>query len=300
MSKNSLKRGQAAFTLVEISISTGILLIVSLIAYSVLMSSTTLLAKNISLNQSNFVLRSTLDRVYAAVNQANGLPKLINADGSNAPTNGPAAGIIFDRYLGGPYIVTNPGATGLAASAQSFEVKRSTDGLASPPIPKSNDVVKIDNGPSRPVVSSCTAAAAAGDLTQALAVTLKAPLGTSIPWTATKQQSANLVHREAFIIVPVNNSERGELRFYKDAEAVTNWNDAAGYVVLNREIGTKVQGSDDEAKPFTIIYKDGVGFLSIAMRVEERTYNRALAARQAQEFNTFLRVDTMQRPRNFF
>jgi len=69
---------------------------------------------------------------------------------------------------------------------------------------------------------------------------------------------------------------------------------------LSREIGTQTQAGADESKPFTLKQQNGVSFLNIAMRVEGQTYNRALATRQAQEFNTFLRVDTMLRPRNFF
>jgi len=34
------------------------------------------------------------------------MPTLISADGSPTGGNGPAAGTVFDRYLGGPYIVT--------------------------------------------------------------------------------------------------------------------------------------------------------------------------------------------------
>jgi hypothetical protein len=34
------------------------------------------------------------------------------------------------------------------------------------------------------------------------------------------------------------------------------------------------------------------------MRVEDHQYNNYLASHQAKEFNTFLRVDTMLRPRN--
>jgi prepilin-type N-terminal cleavage/methylation domain-containing protein len=298
MKRKNLARGWDGFTIVEITISTAILLVVSLIAYAILVNSTTLLAKNISLNESNLILRSALDRVYSEINQANGLPKLINADGSSAPTNGPAAGIIFDRYLGGPYVVTNPGATGLASSAVSLQMKRSTDSLASPPIPKLNDVIRIGTGTIRPMVSSCTADAAAADLTQSLNVSLKTSLGVAIPWTATTQKTASLLHREAFVVVPVNG--RGELRFYKDAETVANYNDATGYVVLNREIGTKTIGTEEEDKPFTIVAQSGVSYLNITMRVEGQTYNRALSSRQAQEFNTFLRVDTMLRPRYFF
>ena len=295
MKRNTIRLRSAGFTLAEISIVLAVLSIVGGLAYSMLMNSTTLLAKNVSLNSSNTILRAALDRIYSEINQANGLPKLINADGTDAASSsGPAAGIIFDRYLGGPYIVTNPGTSGLSAAAQSFEMKRSTDPLASPPIPATNDVICMDNGTTRPLVSTCTTS---GSGIQSLAITLTAPLGTAIPWSSTVNETAYLVHRKAFVVVPVNG--RGELRMYNNAEAVANYNDPATYIVLTREIGTQVINGLDEKTPFSFVTQNGNKFLSIAMRVEDQQFNKYLGTHQAKEFNTFLRVDTTLRPRNF-
>lgn len=295
MKRQAIQHPGAGYTLAEICIALVVLMLVGTLAYSMLINSTTLFAKNVSLNSSNVILRGALDRMYSEVNQANGFPKLINADGSDAASSsGPAAGIIFDRYLGGPYIVTNPSGSGLPAAAQSFEMTRSTNALASPPIPTTNDVICMDNGTTRPRVSTCTFS---GSGIQTLSVTLQAPLGTAIPWTSSVNETAYLVHRKAFVVVPVNG--RGELRMYNDAETVTNYNDPAGYVVLTREIGTQTQGGEEEHKPFRIVTQNGTNFLSIAMRVEDRQFNQHLATRQAKEFNTFLRVDTILRPRNF-
>ena len=295
MKRNTIKLRAAGFTLAEISIVLAVLSIVGGLAYSMLINSTALLAKNVSLNSSNTILRAALDRIYSEINQANGLPKLINADGTDAASSsGPAAGIIFDRYLGGPYIVTNPG-SGLPASAQSFEMKRSTDPLASPPIPTTNDVICMDNGTTRPLVSTCAPGPTPG--IQSLAITLTAPLGTAIPWSSTVNETAYLVHRKAFVVVPV--SGRGELRMYNNAEAVANYNDPAAYVVLTREIGTQVINGLDEKTPFSLVTQNGNKFLSIAMRVEDQQFNKYLGTHQAKEFNTFLRVDTTLRPRNF-
>jgi type II secretory pathway pseudopilin PulG len=293
--KKALQPSATGYSLVEICVALVVLMLVGGLAYSMLINSTTLFAKNVSLNSSNSTLRGALDRMYSEINQANGLPKLINADGSDAASpSGPAAGIIFDRYLGGPYIVTNPSGSGLPATAQSFEMTRSTNALASPPIPAVNDVICMDNGTTRPRVSSCTVS---GGGIQTLSVTLQAPLGSAISWSATVNETAYLVHRKAFVVVPVNG--RGELRIYNDAETVTNYDDPAGYVVLTRDIGTQTQGGEEEHKPFRIISKNGTQFLKVAMRVEDRQFNQVLSTRQAREFNTFLRVDTELRPRNF-
>jgi type II secretory pathway pseudopilin PulG len=292
--KNHNVKSAAAFSLVEIMISLVVLILVGGLAYSILIGATTLMAKNLSLNASSATLRAALDRLYSEVNQANGLPTLINADGSTAATaSGPAAGIIFDRYEGGPYIVTNPGTSGLPSTATTFEMKSSTNPLASPPVPEKNDIVSMDQGNTRPLVQSCAVSTSGG--LQTLTVQLQAPIGKAIPWTTDVQKTAYVIHREAFVIVP--GSGRAELRYYGNAEALgpTNYNDTTTYVVLTRDIGT----ANGETTPFSIVTQSGTSFLSIAMRVEDRQFNAYLATRQANEFNTFLRVDTMLRPRNF-
>jgi type II secretory pathway pseudopilin PulG len=283
-----------AFSLVEIMIGLAILFLVGGLAYSVLINATTLMAKNLSLNASSTTLRAALDRVYSEINQANGLPKLINADASTAASaSGPTAGIVFDRYQGGPYVVTNPGTSGLVSTATSFEMKSSTDPLASPPVPQKNDVVSMDGGNTRPLVQSCVVSTSGG--LQTLTVQLQGAIGKAIPWTTDVQKIAYLIHREAFVIVP--GGGRAELRFYGSAETLGpgNYNDTTTYVVLTRDIGT----ANGETTPFTLVTQSGTTFLNIAMRVEDRQFNAYLATRQANEFNTFLRVDTMLRPRNF-
>jgi type II secretory pathway pseudopilin PulG len=290
------KPDRAAFTLVEISIGLVVLTIVGGLAYSMLINSTTLLAKNMSLNSSNVIVRTALDRMYSEINQSNGLPKLINADGSAAASStGPAAGIIFDRYVGGPYIITNPGGTGLPATAQTIDMTCATNALALPPIPQVNDVISMDNGVTRPLVSSCSPSMypVSPPAIQALTVTLQAPLGNAIPWSSTVNETAYLLHRKAFVVASVGT--RAELRLYNNAETVTNYNDPAGYIVLSREIGTQ----SGENTPFSILTQNGTKFLNIAMRVEDQQFNKYLATHQAKEFNTFLRIDAVLRPRNF-
>ncbi len=282
------------FTLVELMVGLAILAIAGSLAYTILISATTLLAKNLSINTSNTTVRDALDRVYAEISQANGLPVLLNADGSTASNaSGPAAGIRFDHYKGAPYIVTNPSGSGLSATATSFQMKSSTNSLASPPTPVNNDVVKIGDSTARPLVASSSATISGG--LQTITVQLQGPIGQAIPWTTSIQETAYVIHREAFIIVPV--SGRAELRFYPNAEtlASSNYNNASTYAVLTREIGT----ATGDTTPFSLVTNGITKFLNIAMRVEDHGFNNYLSTRQAKEFNTFLRVDTMVRPRSF-
>jgi type II secretory pathway pseudopilin PulG len=288
----------AAFTLIELAIATVLLTVVAAIAYSILAGSTTLLAKNISLNSSNTLLRRSLDRIYSEVSQANNMPKLINADGSAASGSGPAAGIVFDRYLGGPYIVTGAGPKGLAASDKTVQLTFSTNDFASPPIPQTGDVIRIGDALVRALVSRAAAISTPpGHSSPDLAtvnVTLQAKLGEDISWPSAAEEKALLLHRRAIVVVPVNG--RNELRFYPSVETTDNTCDlTTSYIVLNREIGTGA----GEGVPFTLVTDNTVTFLNIGMHVEAQQFAQVLSRRQAKQFNTFLEVNGRVRPRNF-
>ncbi len=313
LAQNSNRRGAS---LAEMCITIAVIMIVGALAYSMMMNSTTLLAKNLSLNSSNLQSRTVLDRIFAEMNQSNQLPTLINADGSAVIGSGPAAGIAFDRYIGGPYVVGTPG-SGLAATATTFNLFYSADPLASPPVPVKNDVVIMD-GSTRALVSSCSAPTttlAAPTPTPAptpgrmVTVTLQNTLGTytnppvssgtAIAWSSTTQQTAYLIHRKAFIVVPGSDPNGpAQLRLYSNVETVTDYSDATTYVILSRNIGTKTINGVAENTPFSLVTQNGSTFLNIAMRVEDQQYNKRLASQQMADFNTFLRVDTMLRPRN--
>lgn len=329
MKKNSHIQRRAGFTLVELSVTLGVATIVGGIAYSMLISSTTLLAKNMSINTSSITVRSALDRMYSDLNQARMTTEqlqgiLVNANGTPTGSTAPAAGIIFDRYVGGPYVVGNPG-SGLPANATTFKLFYSTHALANPPAPVNNDVVIMD-GSTRLVVGCPTSCTATTSLTSPIpnpaptsgkmaTVSLPAsknvgsyttPTGSGIPWSSGTQQTAYLVHREAFIVVPHATNGTAELRMYPDAENLTTSiiNDTTKYVVLTRSIGTKTVSGQLEHTPFSLVTKDAgnraldATHLKISMRVEDQQYNKRLNDLQANEFNTFLRVDSLFRPKN--
>lgn len=301
MKINRTDNSRRGFTLVELLISIAMLTIVGFLSYSMLVSSSTLFAKNISINTSNSSLRGSLDKMISEINQGYGIPKLINADGSSAGSSGPAAGIAFDRYIGGPYVVTRQ-SSGLAVGTQTFTMKSyAGTTLTLPPKPQPNDVVSIDTGILRPLVRTCTATIASGATWNGstttsnpvtMTVGLQSPLPSAITWSSATTETAFLVHRKAFVVA--SNNGQGELRLYNDAETVTNFNSTAAYIVLTRDLS----GQNGENTPFSIVTQDGNKFLNIAMRVEDQSYNKVLAVKQAKDFNTFLQIDTKVRPRN--
>jgi hypothetical protein len=218
---------------------------------------------------------------------------LINVDGSlvgDPPPPEGAAGFSFEQYLGGPYVVTNPAGTGLAASTTTITLKSSTDPLSTQPVPTANDVVVLDNGVTRPVVSRCTNSVA-GEVATATVI-LRAPLGAAVTWDATTTKTAFLIHKKAYIVATTNGY--GELRQYDNAETVTDYSNSANYTVLSRELS----GADKENTPFTLVTQSGNQFLKINLRMQDQKFNKTLALKQAQDFNTFMQLETMLRPRN--
>ena len=175
----------------EVSIYFGIAVIISGVAYSFLRGAMTLYAKNMSIVRSHTNLRSVLDRLGNNLQQANSLPVLINTRGAVAAA--PAAGLYYDRYLGDPYVVTNPGGAGLPSATMSVTITRSTVPLASPPIPVAGDAIMIDdpNDPVRALIATSTPVtvdtitqrqpiSSNGQSTQLHAVLAAQPLGLSL------------------------------------------------------------------------------------------------------------------------
>lgn len=277
----------------EIAVGLGILTAVGVACYSMLLSATILFAKNVTVNTSGTILRTTLDRMYLDVNQAYGIPKLINADGSLVGDNPPASGVAgfyFEQYLGGPYVVTNPSNSGLTSSTTSITLKSSTDALTGAPTPSANDVVILDNGVTRPVVNNCSSSVSNGVATAT--ITLRSPLGAAVVWDSTTTKTAFLVHKKAYVVATVNGY--GELRLYNNAETVTDYNNPTNYTVVSRELS----GVAPENTPFNLVTQNGNQFLKINLRMEDQKFNKTLAIKQAKEFNTFMQLETMLRPRN--
>ncbi len=291
----------------ELMVGLAAFTIAGSIAYSILLNSSFLFAKNISVNSSNTILRTALDRLTEEMNQGYGIPKLINSDGTSVASSGPAPGITFDDYVGGPYVVTNTlGGTGIPSNATSFLLKTWVDPFPFPPAPVSDDAVCIETsiGTVRLRVASCNSSPnpapspPPAPYTRISTVTLPSPIGGGgIAWSAGTVLTGFVVHKKALILATINGGT--ELRLYDDAEGLataSDYSNAANYVILTRSLS----GTSGENQPFSLTTQSGHQFLSIALRGEHQQYNRVLSNKQKGEFNTFLRVDTMSYPRNAY
>ena len=280
-------RKRAAFTLVELVIYLGFAVAISGVGYSFLTGQTTLYAKNMSIVRSHTNLRSTLDRLVNNLQQANGLPVLISTTGATSAA--PASGFYYDRYLGDPYVVTHPGGTGLAAGATTLTVTRSTAALASPPLPAPGDTLLLDASPSpvRANIATSTPGVINGATQrQTIVLTLSAGLGTAVTWTASQVQTSRLVHREAFIVVPAGDGS--ELRFFQNFEPVPTLTNAANYTVISNQLSIQA----GETTPFSIDTVGSDRLVRASLFARSTDYSNVLAKKQANNFNSFVRIST--------
>ena len=280
-------RKRAAFTLMELVIYLGFAVAISGVGYSFLTGQTTLYAKNMSIVRSHTNLRSTLDRLVNNLQQANGLPVLISTTGGTSAA--PASGLYYDRYLGDPYVVTHPGGTGLAAGATTLTVTRSTVALASPPLPAPGDALLLDAAPTpvRAIIATSTPGVINGTTQrQTIVITLSSGLSTAVTWTASQIQTSRLVHREAFIVVPVG--DKSELRFFQNFEPMPTLSNAANYTVVSNQLSTQ----SGETTPFSIDTVGSDKLVRASLFARSTDYSTVLANKQLNNFNTFVRLST--------
>lgn len=287
--KNFRHHGQpAGFTLVELLFYLGISVLVSAVIYSFLTGATTLYAKNMSIVHSHTHLRSVLDRLTNNLQQAYTMPVLMDTGGNTSAA--PAAGLYYDRFVGAPYLVNNSSGTGLASTTTSVTITASTAALASPPAPKAGDALLISdpNGDVRCRISAVsTGVFDAANQRQPYTLTFAAALGKTITWSSPEVRVASLLHREAFLVVPGTAS--AEFRFYPNFETVTAMNDATGYTVVSNQLSILA----GETTPFSIdtVGSDRIVRASLFARSTE--YSTWLANKQANEFNTFVRLNAL-------
>ena len=292
MKRSRLSTSPAGFTLIEMMLAAGCTIAMGVAVFGFLNAGMYLTAKNLSLNMTSDQMRSALDRVEQILQQGDNNPTLIDTNGANVAA-GSSAGVKLDRFVGGPYVVTTT-ATGLAAGITSVVLTRSTNSAASPALPSAGDVIRFDGASTaiRPIVSTATVGSIDGSLHQAVTVNFTAPLSAAVSMSSTATMTAKLVRNVAFIVM--TNGANRELRYYPSLETTTNLNDPTKYTVITTLIAT-TQAAD--ATPFSFITLGTETFIDFALRVRSSEYDKRLATRQVDEFNTFSRVESFLRPK---
>lgn len=273
-------------SLVELLIYFGIAVVISGVSYTFLHSATMLYSKNMSIVRSHTNLRSVLDRLSNNLQQANSLPVLITTTGASSAA--PAPGLYYDRFLGDPYVVTNASGTGLPSATTTVTITRSTAALASPPVPVAGDAILIDDpsGAVRARITTSTPGAVNGATQrQSITLTLSAALGKTITWSAPEVRTAKLVHREAFLVVPLG--DKSEFRFFKNFEPMPTLTDSVNYTVVSNQFSIMA----GEMTPFSI---DTIGtdkIVRASLFARSTDYSTWLANKQSNNFNTFVRLN---------
>jgi type II secretory pathway pseudopilin PulG len=284
-----MRRG--GFTIIELLIGTVVASIMSVAIFALMNTGMILSAKNLSLNLTSNSMRQSLDRIEQVIQQGDTLPQLINANGGIV-TSGPAAGIAFDRYVGGPYVVTIAGGT-LPASSTSLVLTRSTNAIASPPIPRVGDIVRIDSTANtvRPHVQTVTPGAVDAQNRQPITVTLSAPLGISVTLGVSSVKTAKLVRSVALLVKPKNG--RQELRYYESFDTTSNLNDPTRYAVVTDQIDV----DPEDTTPFSMTSSSGKTFVSFSVRTRAAMAVNRLQTLQRERFNTHARIEAYVRPK---
>ena len=279
------------FTLIEIVVGAAISSVLAVAIFALMNAGMILSAKNLSLNLTSNSLRTALDRVEQVVQMGDTMPELIDATGTVLAT-GPAAGIKFDRAVGSPYIVTVSGAN-IPAATTSMTLTRSTHAVASPPVPRAGDIVRIATTATtvRPRIQSVVSGSVDGQARQPFTVTFEGALGTTVTPVAATVVSARLVRNAAFIVMPANG--KPELRYYDSFDTTTNLNDPTKYAVITDQIGT----APSDATPFSLVPNSGQTFVGFSLRVRASNNDRGIRGQQRDQYSTYSRTETLIRPK---
>ena len=256
-----------------------------------------LVAKNLSINVSHSSLRTSIDNIIQAVDQANGTVSLIDGTGT-AVTTGSAEGVVFDKFVGGPFLVTHPGGDGISAATTTLTLVRSMAPKASPPIPQYGDVILLEGATAvRLTVDTVTAGAAVAGL-QTITVNLQAAAGTAILWDSGTTKTADVVRKIAFVVVPktvgnviINN----ELRYF---DSYSNISSAS--TLMTMDVGIDGPGATTKyGKPFSTLAVNGRNFLKVDLHIQDKTYANRLANKEVNQFSTTEQVGLVLAPKNF-
>jgi type II secretory pathway pseudopilin PulG len=214
------------FTLAEMMVTVGVMMLVGLMIFSVLNSGMVLYAKNTAVNSAHQQARAGVDQMLANIHGSVSIPQLVDSALAPiaAPGIGPAAGISFQTFNAGPFPVV------LDASASSTSIAVYCPGY----VPPANARFNI---PSHNIELDVVSSVAAGGYRL---FNFASPIGTNIDISGTGIEggSGTTYIITAFLTARISYAVVGtELRYYPV-------NDINNYKVVTRNIISP--------KPFTV------------------------------------------------
>jgi hypothetical protein len=278
---------QAGFTIAELLVGSTVGIIVSLGIFAFINTSSMLTARNLALNLTSNSMRTALDRAEFLIQQSATAPKLIDTSANVVAGTGPAAGVRFDLFVGGP-VVADPGTLSLTAATTNLAIRYAETSSRAPSV---GDIIRFDGSPTtlRPRIGAITSNTAISAGMRQAAVTLSTTLGT--PVTSTTGLRARIVRDVALIVMPSGGGR--QLRYYTDMSSTVSLSDPTKYTVLSDQIAMETA----DATPFSKTTIDGSEFVSLSLRLRASNFDRRLIGKQADQFNTFAQVNTYIRPK---
>ena len=113
---------ERAVALIELMISTTIVMLTGSIIFYIMNTGMVLFAKNTAINMAHQQARVAVLQMEQDLHSTVSIPQLTDASGNAVGGNGPAAGITFQLFAAGPYMIT-PTATQYAAGQNQISVR---------------------------------------------------------------------------------------------------------------------------------------------------------------------------------
>ena len=286
---------QRGFTLLETIVSMVAAAILGAGTYYLLNTTMLLWSKNFAFNVTGNSMHRSIDRIEQYLQQADTMPTLIDAQG-NAVSSGSSQGVVFDYYVGAPYVITAP-PSGIAAGTTSFTMTiYCADSTASSFLkPLKGDIVRIDGTDAtlRPTLSANATVSGGVPGNQQMVASLTTGLASAVTTTNVSTGVTAKVVRPMALVVEQNGSQ-WELRLVRPYSTAADLSDSTKYVVLSRQIGNLAT----DQSPFSITQNNGQSFVNCSLRLRADAYDQVLANKQNDGFATFVRADLAVRPKS--
>ena len=205
MKKKSKKSLIAAYTLVELMVTVAVVSIAGAGVYSILRTGMIMFAKNSAINFTHQQVRNGLMRLQEDLHQAISTPQLVSTSGTAITGNGPAPGVSFRKYAGGPfYIYVASGVSTIAANSSTISIVTGTQGIGKDYAPLPGQRLHIQVLPTS--LLEVDVASVGSPTTQSVGtvypLTLKSTLGTSIQ--VVNIANNNPINVACFLSTPVS------------------------------------------------------------------------------------------------
>ena len=99
------------------------------------------------------------------------------------------------------------------------------------------------------------------------------------------------MQREAYVVTPVGG--RNELRYFADADAVTNFSTSTAYSLVIKNVGIDT----GDSTPFSMASQDGGSYLKVTLRVRSDQYGQRLSTLEKNKYSSIQRLEYLMDPR---